>query len=61
MSEIRKWLVGIGLDQYADAFQANDIDMDLLKQVDDAEGYRYRERWSSTAHSQFHSQDGLSC
>jgi len=35
MSEIRKWLVGIGLDQYADAFQANDIDMDLLKQVDD--------------------------
>ena len=24
MSEIRKWLVGIGLDQYADAFQAND-------------------------------------
>jgi class 3 adenylate cyclase len=28
-------LVGIGLGQYADAFAANDIDMDLLKEVDD--------------------------
>jgi class 3 adenylate cyclase/tetratricopeptide (TPR) repeat protein len=35
MSEVRKWLQSIGLDQYADAFAANDIDMDLLKQVDD--------------------------
>src|SRR5262252_144949 len=35
MSEIRKWLETIGLGQYADAFEANDIDMDLLKQVDD--------------------------
>jgi hypothetical protein len=31
MSEIRKWLVGIGLGQYADAFETNDIDMDLLR------------------------------
>ena len=35
MSEIRKWLETIGLGQYADAFEANDIDMDLLRQIDD--------------------------
>ena len=35
MSEIRKWLESIGLGQYADAFEANKIDMDLLGQVDD--------------------------
>jgi SAM domain (Sterile alpha motif) len=33
MSEVRTWLVGIGLGQYADAFEANDIEMDLLKEV----------------------------
>src|SRR5215471_15286814 len=35
MSDIRKWLEGIDLDQYADAFEANDIDTDLLQHVDD--------------------------
>jgi class 3 adenylate cyclase len=35
MSEIRKWLEAIGLGQYADAFETNDIDMDLLRQIDD--------------------------
>ena len=35
MSDIRKWLEGIGLDQYADAFETNKIDMDLLGEVDD--------------------------
>jgi class 3 adenylate cyclase/predicted ATPase len=35
MSEIRDWLEAIGLAQYAGAFAANDIDMDLLGQVDD--------------------------
>jgi class 3 adenylate cyclase len=35
MSEIRKWLESIGLGQYGDAFEANEIDMDLLRQVDD--------------------------
>src|SRR6516165_4947246 len=35
MSEIRKWLESIGLRQYADAFEANDIDMELLRKVDD--------------------------
>src|SRR6516162_7702207 len=35
MSEIRKWLESIGLGQYADAFEANEIEMDLLAQVDD--------------------------
>ena len=35
MSEIRKWLETIGLGQHADAFETNDIDMDLLQHVDD--------------------------
>ena len=35
MSDVRTWLETIGLAQYADAFEANDIDMDLLRQVDD--------------------------
>jgi hypothetical protein len=35
MSEMRKWLESIGLGQYGDAFGANDIDRDLLKQADD--------------------------
>src|SRR5262252_2663374 len=35
MSAVRPWLEAIGLGQYADAFEANDIDPDLLNQVDD--------------------------
>jgi len=35
VSEIRTWLDGIGLAQYANAFESNDIDIDLLSQVDD--------------------------
>jgi class 3 adenylate cyclase/tetratricopeptide (TPR) repeat protein len=35
MSEIRNWLETIGLGQYANAFEANDIDMDLIRQIDD--------------------------
>ena len=35
MSEVRNWLEGIGLGQYAEAFEVNEIDMDLLRQVDD--------------------------
>src|ERR1700730_9474348 len=35
MSAVRTGLVGIGRGQYADAFEANDIEMDLLKKVDD--------------------------
>jgi class 3 adenylate cyclase/tetratricopeptide (TPR) repeat protein len=35
MSEVRTWLAEIGLGQYADAFDANDVEMDLLKDVDD--------------------------
>jgi class 3 adenylate cyclase len=35
MSEVRDWLETIGLAQYADAFEANEIDRDLLGQVDD--------------------------
>jgi class 3 adenylate cyclase/tetratricopeptide (TPR) repeat protein len=35
MSEIRNWLEAIGLGQYADAFETSDIDMDLIRQIDD--------------------------
>ena len=35
MTSIRQWLGDLGLDRYADAFEANDIDMELLAQVDD--------------------------
>ena len=35
MREVRSWLEAIGLAQYADAFEANKIDLDLLGQVDD--------------------------
>ena len=35
MSEVGKWLQGIGLGQYADGFDTNEIDMELLRQVDD--------------------------
>ena len=35
MSEVRKWLETIGLGHYADAFDANEIGMELLGQVDD--------------------------
>ncbi len=35
MSAVRNWLEAIGLGQYADAFEANDIDTDLLPQIDD--------------------------
>ena len=35
MTEVREWLEAIGLGQYADAFEANDIDTDLLIRLDD--------------------------
>ncbi|HWX32910.1 MAG TPA: adenylate/guanylate cyclase domain-containing protein [Steroidobacteraceae bacterium] len=35
MSKVGEWLEAIGLVQYADAFEPNDIDIDLLGQVDD--------------------------
>jgi class 3 adenylate cyclase len=35
MSAVRAWLEAIGLAQYAEAFEANDIDTDLLCQIDD--------------------------
>ena len=35
MSEVRNWLEGIGLAQYAEAFEANHIETDLLKQIDE--------------------------
>ena len=70
MSEIRKWLEAIGLGQYADAFETNDIDMDLLAQVDDqllkdigisSAGHRLRIRNAITklgAHVQSVTADG---
>ena len=35
MNKVRTWLAAIGLTQYADAFETNDIEMDLLGQLDD--------------------------
>jgi class 3 adenylate cyclase len=35
MSAVRDWLEAIGLGRYADAFEANDIDTDLLAEIDD--------------------------
>jgi class 3 adenylate cyclase len=35
MSGIRQWLDELGLGQYVEAFEANDIDLALLPQVDD--------------------------
>ena len=35
MSQVREWLEAIDLAQYADLFEANDLDIDLLQQVDD--------------------------
>jgi hypothetical protein len=35
MSEVRKWLETIGLAQYTEAFEANNIEADLLGQLDD--------------------------
>ena len=35
MSAVRSWLASIGLAQYADAFEGNEIGMDLLSHVDD--------------------------
>ena len=36
MSDLRDWLRKIKLEQYADAFEANDIDLDILLGVDGA-------------------------
>jgi len=33
MSDLRGWLRGHGLEQYADAFEANDIDLDILAEL----------------------------
>jgi class 3 adenylate cyclase len=35
MSAVRHWLEAMGLGQYAEAFEANDIDTELLPQIDD--------------------------
>ncbi len=35
MTTVRGWLETLGLAEYGDAFEKNDIDMDLLPQVDD--------------------------
>jgi class 3 adenylate cyclase len=35
MRDLRDWLRGNNLEQYADAFEANDIDLDILADLDD--------------------------
>src|SRR3954470_3681062 len=33
--DIRQWLATLGMPQYADAFESNDIDADLVPRLDD--------------------------
>ena len=33
MSDLRDWLRGNNLEQYAEAFEANDIDLDILPEL----------------------------
>src|SRR6202161_2327224 len=35
MSDLGEWLRANNLEQYADAFEANDIDLDILADLDD--------------------------
>ena len=35
MSDLRDWLRGNNLEQYADAFEANDIDLDILPELNE--------------------------
>ncbi|MFB3125937.1 MAG: SAM domain-containing protein [Candidatus Acidiferrales bacterium] len=37
MSDIRKWLEGLDLAQYGEAFQANDIGLDVLPTLNDVD------------------------
>ncbi len=34
MSDIREWLASVGLSQYADAFEENEVSIDLLGELD---------------------------
>ena len=38
MSDIRQWLGALGLTQYGDVFEANDIDLSLLPDLNDQAG-----------------------
>src|SRR3954464_15126550 len=35
MNDLRDWLCGNNLEQYGDAFEANDIDLDILADLND--------------------------
>ena len=37
MGDLRDWLRGHGLEQYADAFEANDIDLDILPDLNEGD------------------------
>jgi hypothetical protein len=69
MSQIRQWLETIGLAQYVDAFEANDVDMELVKNIDDpalrelgmsSTGHRVRIRNAIARRSSVVLHDGLS-
>ena len=36
-TEIRRWLGGLGLDRYAPAFEENEVDLDILPQLSEAD------------------------
>ena len=46
MSDLRDWLRGNNLEQYADAFEANDIDLDILPELTDAISNSLACRWA---------------
>jgi hypothetical protein len=35
MTKVRDWLTQLGLEQYAEAFETNDIDLALLPEIND--------------------------
>lgn len=53
MTEVHEWLEGIGLAQYAAAFEANHIDTEpaSVTRRSCSEGHRHTKYEASTAHS----------
>lgn len=37
MDELQRWLAAVGLDQLAPVFQSNDVDLDVLADLTDAD------------------------
>ena len=37
MQSVRDWLIGLGLSRYAEAFEANDVDIEVLPSLNEAD------------------------